>query len=124
MKRRCATSRRRTLEMSQDVASKQPLISTALEAKTEDQNQQRKCGVHRLPQPKEETAVDETGGRSGRKPKEKKRSVDAVVEAYLDEHPAFLDDYVKRKVSRRQLEQWLFLPFATTGEALSEHFFL
>ena len=36
--------------MSQDVASKQPLISTALEVKpaAEDQNQQRKCGVHRL----------------------------------------------------------------------------
>ena len=106
--------------MSQDVAScKQPLISTALEAKADqDQNQQRKCGVHRLPEPKEETeVVDELDGgddRRDRKPKEKKRSVDAVVEAYLDEHPAFLDDYVKRKVSRRQLEQWLFLPFTTT----------
>ena len=44
------TNRQRTLEMSQDVASKQPLISTALEVKpaAEDQNQQRKCGVHRL----------------------------------------------------------------------------
>ena len=40
----------------------------------------------------------------------KKRSVDAVVEAYLDEHPGFLEGYVRRKVSRRQLEQWLFLP--------------
>lgn len=44
------TNRQRTLEMSQDVASKQPLISTALEVKpaAEDQNQQRKCGVHSL----------------------------------------------------------------------------
>ena len=108
--------------MSQDVASsKQPLISTALEARVaEDQNQQRKCGVHHLQQqPTKEDNVKAAVNKA-----EKKRSVDAVVEAYLDEHPAFLDDYVKRKVSRRQLEQWLFLPFATTGEALSKHFFL
>ena len=109
----------------QDVASKQPLISTALESRVgEDQNQQRKCGVHHIQQHK-------LSPRSGREDNvkaavnksEKKRSVDAVVEAYLDEHPAFLDDYVKRKVSRRQLEQWLFLPFATTGEPLPEYIF-
>ncbi len=40
----------------------------------------------------------------------KKRSVDNVVEAYLDEHLDFLDDYVRRKVSRSQLEKWLFTP--------------
>jgi hypothetical protein len=99
--------------MSQDVASKQPLISTALEVKpaAEDQNQQRKCGVHRL-QPQEKD--------KGVKP-EKKRSVDAVVEAYLDEHPAFLDDYVKRKVSRRQLEQWLFLPFVNSANSTNSN---
>ena len=51
---------------------------------------------------------------------EKKRSVDAVVEAYLDEHPAFLDDYVKRKVSRRQLEQWLFLPFVKSAADVTD----
>ena len=116
--------------MSQDVASKQPLISTALEARVaEDQNQQRKCGVHHLqqqqtPQSSSPRSIQEDNVKAAVNKSEKKRSVDAVVEAYLDEHPAFLDDYVKRKVSRRQLEQWLFLPFATTGEALSEHFFL
>ena len=43
--------------------------------------------------------------------KTQKKSVDLVVEAFLDEHPGFLDDYVRRKVSRKVLEQWLFLPF-------------
>ena len=43
--------------------------------------------------------------------KTQKKSVDLVVEAFLDEHPAFLDDYVRRKVSRKVLERWLFLPF-------------
>ena len=115
--------------MSQDVASKQPLISTALESRVaEDQNQQRKCGVHHLQQHKPPSLSPRSGREDNVKASvnksEKKRSVDAVVEAYLDEHPAFLDDYVKRKVSRRQLEQWLFLPFATTGEPLPKYIFL
>lgn len=87
--------------MSQDVA-KPPLISSPAEASSFGESDaklpQRKCGVHQQQEQQEQQS-------------RKKRSVDAVVESFLDEHPAFLDDYVRRKISRRQLERWLFLPF-------------
>ena len=73
----------------------------------EPQPPQRKCGVHRINDHSDKVTVAK-----------KKRSVDAVVEAYLDEHPAFLDDYVRRKVNRRQLEQWLFVPVLMSSEAI------
>ena len=67
---------------------------------------QRKCGVgHQACK----TTPDQDTIETKKIPK---KSVDSIVEAFLDEHTEFLDDYVRRKVSRRQLEQWLFLPFA------------
>ena len=77
--------------MSQIVQpAKQPLISSELDDAADESDQaeasnapQRKCGVHRLAEDQHKVKVTK-----------KKRSVDAVVEAYLDEHPAFLDDYV------------------------------
>ena len=55
------------------------------------------------------------GQHSKETSKTQKKSVENVVEAFLDEHPGFLDDYVRRKVSRKLLEQWLFLPFHKEG---------
>ena len=66
---------------------------------------QRKCGIgHQGP---DQATIELTSTK-----KIPKKSVDSIVEAFLDENTEFLDDYVRRKVSRRQLEQWLFLPFA------------
>ena len=105
--------------MSQELASQQqpliPTVTPGLEGggvhDPEDQtvaNQQRKCGVHLLQQ--QQAGIPSSSPLRENKQAYKKRSVDAVVEAYLDEHPAFLEAYVRRKVSRRLLEQWLFLP--------------
>ena len=76
------------------VANKQSLISSDLDPDDDEQpadssvtTPQRKCGVHKLG----EAAADQQHKVTVTK---KKRSVDAVVEAYLDEHPAFLNDYV------------------------------
>ena len=105
-------------KMSSDVASMTPLDrSSSPEVLAGDNLQSqphRKCGVSKLESQNscQQTTTTSTSVQVNVK---KKRSVDAVVEAYLDEHPEFLNDYIKRKVSRRQLEQWLFLPFVQSG---------
>ena len=107
-------------KMSSDVASMTPLDrSSSPEVLAGDNLQSqphRKCGVSKLGS---QNSTTNTTTNSVQVNVKKKRSVDAVVEAYLDEHPEFLNDYIKRKVSRRQLEQWLFLPFVQTGPSSS-----
>ena len=88
------------------VQEKGPLIST--DSTSSQQHPQRKCGVGQ-----QCSSPDQSQ-------KKQKKSVDSIVEAFLDEHPDFLDDYVRRKVSRRQLEQWLFLPFAKEDKSLNQ----
>lgn len=65
---------------------------------------QRKCGVHLLP-----SGGVNNSSSSNLEVAVGGRSVDSVVEAYLDENADFLDDYVRRKVNLGQLERWLFV---------------
>ena len=104
-------------------------VVVVLEDEGEDGGPQRKCGVHRLENHQQTASsskvqAEDTNANHAISTAvvqvnitKKKRSVDTVVEAYLDEHPDFLNDYVRRKISRRQLEQWLFLPFIQTASA-------
>lgn len=120
---------RSSSEMSSDVASRsQPPCSSSSDGGANkpqlDEHQQppqRKCGVHLFQHPNNNqddlTLETDKKGEADGKPN-KKRSVDTVVEAYLDEHQVFLDDYVRRKVSRRQLEQWLFFPNYNNSSAV------
>ena len=41
---------------------------------------------------------------------------DTEIEAFLDEHAGFLEEYVTKKVPRSVLERWLFQPTARKGE--------
>ncbi len=89
----------------------QPLISSESATKGTEAIRQRKCGSFQ----------DTPAAAAAANPVvTKKRSVDAVVEAYLDEHPAFLDDYIRRKVGRKQIETWLFAGSTTSSSGKSK----
>ena len=73
----------------------------------------RKYGLHLLNHPQIMMQPDPSGPQLADAPpglavgagRHLKRS---TVETFLDDNADFLEDYIQRKVNRRQLEQWLF----------------